>query len=128
MGCHFLLQGIFPDSGIQLMSLMSPAVRRWRLHVQVLSCPVVSNSLQSHGLFAIPWTLAHQGPPFVEFSVGEYWSELPCLPPGVSSTQASNPSLPLCRWILYCLSHQGSPRILERVACPFCRGTSRPRS
>ena len=27
-------------------------------------------------------------------------------------TQGSNPGLPHCRWILYCLSHQGSPRIL----------------
>ena len=26
------------------------------------------------------------------------------------------------RWILYHLSHQGSPRVLERVACPFSRG------
>ena len=30
-------------------------------------------------------------------------------------TQGSNPSLPQCRWILYQLSHQGSPRILEWV-------------
>ena len=27
--------------------------------------------------------------------------------------QGSNPGLLLCRWILNCLSHQGSPRILE---------------
>ena len=31
----------------------------------------------------------------------------------------SNPGLPHCRWILYQLSHQGSPRILEWVAYPF---------
>ena len=30
-----------------------------------------------------------------------------------------NPGLLHCRWILYCLSHQGSPRILEWVAYPF---------
>ena len=35
-----------------------------------------------------------------------------------------NPSLPHCRWVLYCLRHQRSPRILERVAYPFSRGTS----
>ena len=39
----------------------------------------------------------------------------------------SNPSLPHCRWILYCLSHQGSPRILGWVACPFSRGSPYPR-
>ena len=27
----------------------------------------------------------------------------------VFSTQGLNPGLPHCRWILYCLSHQGSP-------------------
>ena len=42
-------------------------------------------------------------------------------------TQGSNPSLPICRQILYQLSHQGSPRILEWVAYPFSRGTSQPR-
>ena len=39
-------------------------------------------------------------------------------------TKASNPGLPRCRQILYCLSHQGSPRILEWVANPFSRGSS----
>ena len=29
---------------------------------------------------------------------------------GIFPTQRSNPGLPHCRWILYCLSHQGSPR------------------
>ena len=28
---------------------------------------------------------------------------------GIFPTQGSNPGLPQCRWILYCLSHQGSP-------------------
>ena len=34
------------------------------------------------------------------------------------------PGLPHCRRILYPLSHQGSPRILEWVAYPFSRGSS----
>ena len=37
-------------------------------------------------------------------------------------TQASNPGLPHFRQIRYCLSHQGSPRILEWVAYHFSRG------
>ena len=41
-------------------------------------------------------------------------------------TQESNPGLLHCRWILYCLSHQGNPRILEWVAYPFSRRTSQP--
>ena len=43
---------------------------------------------------------------------------------GIFPTLGSNPGLPYCRQILYCLSHQGSPRILEWVAYPFSRGTS----
>ena len=31
---------------------------------------------------------------------------LPCPPAGDIPTQGSNPGLPHCRWILYCLSHQ----------------------
>ena len=38
---------------------------------------------------------------------------------GIFPTQGSNPSIPHCRLILYCLSHQGSPRRLEWVAYPF---------
>ena len=47
---------------------------------------------------------------------------------GIFPTLGSNPGLPYCRQILYCLSHQGSPRILEWVAYPFSRGTSWPRN
>ena len=42
-------------------------------------------------------------------------------------TQGSNSGLPHCRLILYHLSHQGSPRTLEWVACPFSRRSSQPR-
>ena len=47
---------------------------------------------------------------------------------GIFPTQGSNPGLPHCRQILYCLSRQGSPRRLEWVAYPFSRGSSQPRS
>ena len=43
---------------------------------------------------------------------------------GIFQTQGSNPCLSHCRQTLYCLSHQGSLRILEWVADPFSRGTS----
>ena len=32
--------------------------------------------------FATPWTVAHQAPLFMGFSRQEYWSGLPCPPPG----------------------------------------------
>ena len=44
------------------------------------------------------------------------------------STQGSNPVLLHCRWILYQLSHKGSPRILKWVAYPFSSGSSWPRN
>ena len=47
---------------------------------------------------------------------------------GSFSTQGMNPGLPHCRWILYQLSHKGSPRILKWVAYPFSRGSSWPRN
>ena len=43
---------------------------------------------------------------------------------GIFPTQGLNPGLLYCRWILSCLSHQGSPRILEWVAYPLSRGSS----
>ena len=47
---------------------------------------------------------------------------------GIFPTQGSNPGLLHCRWILYHLSHQGSPRILEWVAYSFSRGSFWPRN
>ena len=47
---------------------------------------------------------------------------------GIFPTQGLNPGRPHCRQILYQLSHQGSPSILEWVACPFSSGSSWPRN
>ena len=43
-------------------------------------------------------------------------------------TQESNQGLLHCRQILYQLSHQGPPRMLEWVAYPFSSESSRPRN
>ena len=48
---------------------------------------------------------------------------------GIFPTQGLNPDLLCWGWILYQLSHQGSPlRILEWVTYPFSHGSSWPRS
>ena len=47
---------------------------------------------------------------------------------GIFPTQGSNPGVPHCRQILYQLSHRGSPRILDWVAYPFSRESSRRRN
>ena len=81
------------------------------------SCSVVSNSLQSHGLYS-PWNS-----PGKNTGVGSL-----SLLQGIFPTQGLNPGLLHCRQFLYQLSHQGSPRILEWVAYPFSSGSSQPRS
>ena len=72
---------------------------------------VVSNS-------AIPWTIQS-----MEFSRSEYWSGLLFPSPGDLPNTGIKLSSLHCRWILYQLSHKGSPRIMEWVAYPFSRGS-----
>ena len=86
----------------------------------VLSCPVVSDSLRPHGLWPTrllcPW----------EFSRQEYWSGLQCIPPGDLPNPGIQPRSPALQAVLYCLCHQGSPRILELVAYLFSGGLPEP--
>ena len=46
-----------------------------------LCSTVLSHSEVFHS-FVTPWTAACHAPLSMEFSRQEYWSELPCLPPG----------------------------------------------
>ena len=64
----------------------------------------------------------------MEFSRPTCWSCSLSLLQGIFPTQASNPGLPLCRQILYQLSHKGSPGILEWVDYPFSSRSSQPRN
>ena len=47
-----------------------------------LYCAVLFCHFSCVRLFATLWTVAHQAPLSMGFSRKEYWSELPCLPPG----------------------------------------------
>ena len=47
---------------------------------------------------------------------------------GIFPTQRLNPGLLHCWQILYQLSHQGNPRILEWIAYPFSRGSCQLRN
>ena len=71
----------------------------------------------THGLYS-PWNSPGQN-----IGVGNL-----SLLKGIFPTQGSNPGLSHCRWILYQLNHQGSPRILEWVIHPFSSGSSQPRN
>ena len=81
------------------------------------SCSVVSNSLWPHGLYT------SLNSPGQNTGVGSL-----SLLQGIFPTQGLNPGLPHCRRILYQLSHKGSPRILEWVACPFSRRIFQPKN
>ena len=59
---------------------------------------VVSNSLQPHGLYS-PWNSLGQNTGVGSLSLLQ----------GIFPTQGSNPGFRHCRWILYQLSHKGSP-------------------
>ena len=90
----------------------------------LLSRSVMSDSLRPHRLACqSPLGFSWRGS-LMGFSRPEYWSGLPCPPPGDLPNPGLNPGLFHCRCVLYQLSHQGSPRILEWVAYPFSRGTS----
>ena len=45
-------------------------------------CLLLLSRLSRVWLCATPWTIAHQDPPSMGFSRQEYWSGLPCPPPG----------------------------------------------
>ena len=65
-------------------------------------------SLSRVQLFVIPWTVAHQAPPSMEFSTKGSGVGCCFLLQGIFLTQGSNPVLPCFRQMLYLLSHQGS--------------------
>ena len=81
------------------------------------SYSVVSDSLRSHGLYS-PWNFPGQNTGVGSLSLLQ----------GIFPTQGLNSGLTHCRRILYHLSQQGSPRILEWVAYPFSSRSSGPRN
>ena len=77
----------------------------------------MSTSLRLHGLYS-SWNSPGQNTGVGSLSFLQ----------GIFPTQGSNPGLLQCRRILYQLSHEGSPRILEWVAYFFSSGSSQPRN
>ena len=78
---------------------------------------VESNSLWPHGPYS-PWNSPGQNTGVGSLSLLQ----------GIFPTQGLSPGLPHCKWILYQLSHKGSPRILEWVAYPFSSWSSHPKN
>ena len=100
-----------PQSGILSQSVWNYLVK-WSER-----CSVMSASLWPHGPYSL-WNSPGQNTGVDNFSLLQ----------GIFPPQGSNPGLPHCGLILYQLSHQGSPRILEWVAYPFSSRSSWPRN
>ena len=95
---------------------MRPHVHRLLL---TCACSVMSDYVHPIGYRLIcPWDSPGQNTRIGSLSLLQ----------GIFPTQRSNSGLPHCRWILYQLSHKGSPRILEWVEYPFSRGSSQPKN
>ena len=71
------------------------------------SCPTLCDPMD----YSPPGSSDHGDSPGKNTGVGCY-----ALLQGIFPTQGSNPGLPHCKQILYGLSHQGSPRILEWIS------------
>ena len=115
VGSLSLLRGTFPAQGLN-QGLLHCRRILYQLSYQGSpeseseSCSVMCDSLQS-----------------MEFSRPENWvGSLPLLQE-IFLTQGSNPGLLHCRWIIYQLSHKGSPRTLEWVDYPISSGSFQPR-
>ena len=73
------------------------------------SCSDVSHSSRPHGLYG-PWDSPGQNIGMGSFSLLQ----------GIFPTQGLNPGLPRCRWILYQLSHKGSPMLVSHSCLTLC--------
>ena len=87
----------------------------WKVKNESENCSVMSNSLQPHELYS-PWNSPDENTGVGSLSLLQ----------GIFPIQRLKPGLLHCRWILYHLSHKGSPRILEWVAYPFSSRSSWP--
>ena len=64
---------------------------------------------KSNPTFVTPWTVAHQAPLSMGFHRQEYWSALPCPPPGNLPDPGIEPRSPTLQAYSLLPSHQGSP-------------------
>ena len=70
-------------TGLLNLLLSNSSILLPRAHFMQRLCVCLHAQSLSHVLvFAAPWAIAHQVPLSMEFSGQEYWSVLPCPPPG----------------------------------------------
>ena len=83
------------------------------------SCPTLFNPMD----YSPPGFSVHGNSPGKDIGVGchAFFQE-------IFPTQEYNPGLLHCKWVLYRLSHQGNPRILDWIPDPFSRVSSQHRN
>ena len=65
-------------------------------------------------LFAVPWTVAYQAPPVMEFSRQEYWSGLPFLSPGDLPDPGIEPRFPPLQADALPSELPGKPKLIQK--------------
>ena len=91
------------------------------IHIQlILLCVCVSHSVVSDS--ATPWTVARQTPLSMGLSRQEYWSELPCPPPGYLPNLETEPKSPALQADSLPAEPQGNTResvrkVKNRIFC-----------
>ena len=120
MGSHSFLQGIFPSQGSNLgllhfKQILYRLITKKAHNVSAVLCWVTQSCLTLCEPIdcSPPDSSVHGDSSGKNTGVGCH-----ALLQGIFPMQESNPGLPHCRQILSCLTHQGSPRILEWVAIP----------
>ena len=92
--------GLFPCEGEGKTSAMETLIRllclflNSRILVPSVKAACLISLFSPVRLFATPWTLAHQAPLSMGFSRQEYWSGLPCPPPGDLPNPGVEPMTP----------------------------------
>ena len=81
-----------------------------------MNCPALCCAVLNHvRLFAIPWTVAHQSSLSMRFPRQEYWSGLPCPPPGDLPPPRDGTCIScvscIGKWILYLCTTWEDPRM-----------------
>ena len=75
-------------------------------------CACTCAKLLQSSLFANPWIVGHQAPLSMRFSRQEYWSGLPCPPPGDLPNPGIKPRSPTLQADSLPAEPQGKPIIL----------------
>ena len=100
----FAIPGILQARTLEWVAISFSNAWKWKGQVK---------SLSRVWLFMTPWTVARRAPLSMGFPGKNTIVGCHAFLQGIFPTQGSNSGLPHWRWILYHLSYQGSPRILD---------------